>query len=78
MSDITELFVSLLQEHGSVDIAEHVFKQSLNDDAVLKEEYSEWCHAVGSSEKRGFLDFCEDYIANQDSIYDSLSEYNDE
>lgn len=78
MNDITELFISLLHEHDSVDIAEDVFMKSLVDDPELREEYREWCHAVGSSEKRGFLDFAEEYIANRHSAYDSLSEYNDE
>lgn len=78
MNDITELFASILQEHRSMDIADDVFKKMLVDDPGLKEEYSEWCHSVGSSEKRGFLDFAEQYIAEQDSVYDSLSDYNDE
>lgn len=77
-SDITEFFISLLHEHGSVDIADYAFKKALHEDSGLREEYAEWCHAVGSSEKNGFLDFCEEYMQNQDSIYDSLSDYNDE
>ena len=33
---------------------------------------SQWCHEVGSSERRGFLDFCEEYLDNQESIWDTL------
>ena len=31
------------------------------EDDYLREDYEEWCHAVGSSEKNGFLDYCEEY-----------------
>jgi len=78
MTDLTEFFADLLRQHRSVDIANDAFKKLLNDDSDLKAAYSEWCHEVGSSEKDGFIDFCEEYLENQDSIYDSLSEYNDE
>lgn len=76
--DITDFFISLLQEHGSVDIADYAFKKAIHEDPGLREEYTEWCHAVGSTEKNGFLDFCEEYMSDQDSIYDSLSDYNDD
>lgn len=45
----------------------------------LRERYREWCHEVGSSEKKGFLDYCEEYFESQDSIWDNLKdEYEDE
>ena len=50
----------------------------LPDDPELHAAYREWCASNGSSEKNGFIDFCEEYLAEQDSIYDSLSDYNDE
>lgn len=78
MTDITDLFVDLIQQHRSIDIANDVFKKRLADDPELKALYSEWCSESGSSEKDGFIDFCEEYLDNQDSIYDSLSDYNDE
>lgn len=77
-NDITDFFINLLNEHKSIDIADYAFKKALHEDAGLRDEYSEWCLAVGSSEKNGFLDFCEEYMNNQDSIYDSLSDYNDD
>lgn len=77
-TDLTEYFISLLREHGSVDMADYAFKRALHEDPELREEYSEWCLAVGSTEKNGFLDFCEEYMNNQDSIYDMLSDYNDD
>lgn len=78
MTDITDFFAELLQQQRSIDIANDVFKKRLAEDPELKAQYSEWCSEVGSSEKDGFIDFCEEYLDNQDSIYDSLSDYNDE
>lgn len=78
MPDLTDYFIDLLHQHRSVDIANDAFKKQLNDDPDLKTAYSEWCAETGNSEKNGFIDFCEEYLENQDSIYDSLSDYNDE
>lgn len=77
MADITELFLQLLHQYKSVDIAEAEFKRMLHEDTDLKEEYREWCDAVGSSEKMGFLDYCDEYMDSQESIYDTLNDYDE-
>ena len=77
MKDITQIFDSLLQQYDGIDIANSEFRKMLNEDDALKEEYSEWCHAVGSSEKKGFLDYCEEYKASQDSIWDTLTDFDE-
>lgn len=76
--DITALFIQLLEEHKSVDIADTVFKRMLDDDPELREEYKEWCHSVGSSEKSGFLDYCEEYLDSERSKYDTLNDYDED
>lgn len=78
MNDITELFGELLRQYRSIDIAEAEFKKMIHEDSELHEEYREWCDAVGSSEKMGFIDYCEEYIESQDSIYDHLNDFDDE
>lgn len=78
MEDIEQFFIDLLNQNRSIDIAEAEFKKLIADDADLKAAYSEWCHETGSSERHGFRDFCEEYRDNQDSIWDSLSDYNEE
>lgn len=77
MKDITELFQQLIHQNRSVDIAEAEFKKLIHEDAELREQYREWCDAVGSSEKMGFLDYCDEYIESQDSIYDTLNDYDE-
>ncbi len=78
MYDITQYFDSLLSEHDSIDIAESEFRKALAEDPELAAEYSEWCHAVGSTEKRGFLDYADEYKEMRDSVWDSLHDYDDE
>jgi hypothetical protein len=77
MDDITLLFDDLLKSYGSVDIAEAEFKRMINDDQDLRDEYRNWCDEVGFSEKRGFLDYFEEYMETQDSIWDNLNDYDE-
>jgi hypothetical protein len=77
MNDIIQIFDSLIEQYGSIDIANNEFKKLIAEDENIFEEYSEWCHAVGSSEKKGFLDYCEEYKASQDSIWDTLTDFDE-
>ena len=79
MEHITDFFNEMLRQYGSIDIAEAEFKKLVHEDPELRERYLEWCQEVGSSEKKGFLDYCEEYLESQDSIWDNLKdEYEDE
>lgn len=77
-NDLTDYFISLLEQSRSVDIAESEFKRAIADDDELHEEYRQWCHEVGNSEKNGFVDFCNEYIDDRNEVWESLSDYNDE
>jgi len=74
MDSITDIFNDMLDQYGSIDIAEAEFKKLIHEDAEIKAKYREWCSEVGSSEKRGFLDYCEEYFESQDSIWDNLKD----
>lgn len=76
-NDITELFRSLIEQNGSIDVAESEFKKMIAEDDGLRAQYREYCDEVGSSERRGFLDFAEDYMDSQQSLYDSLSDFDE-
>ena len=77
MNDIIQIFDSLIEQYGSIDIANNEFKKLIAEDENIFEEYSEWYHAVGSSEKRGFLDYCDEYKKSQDSIWESLKDFDE-
>ena len=78
MEDITQVFDSYLAQYGSVDIAEAEFKKNLHEDPDLKAAYRKWCDEVGSSDKRGFFDSCDEYFNSQNDIWNTLSDYNDD
>ncbi len=50
----------------------------IHEDPELRASYRQWCDEVGSSEKRGFLDYCEEYFESLDSIWDNLKDEYDE
>lgn len=78
MNDITELFESLLLNFRSVDVAEREFNRMIDDDPQLREQYSSWCEENGYTERYGFSEFAAEYIENQNSIWDSLTDYDAE
>ena len=78
MNDITELFDSLLVSFRSVDLAWREFNRMADDDPQLKEQYASWCEENGYTERYGFKDYAEEYIENQNSIWDSLTDYDAE
>lgn len=75
--DNTEYFNSLISQTGSIDMAEAEFKRAIAEDNELHTIYREWCHENGSSERNGFLDFCDEYMESQDSKWDSLNDYDE-
>lgn len=77
MEDITDYFKELLAQHHSIDIAESEFKRMIAEDDELKDRYRQWCDENGSTEKRGFFDYCEEYMDSQDSIWESLNDYDE-
>ena len=78
MDELKGLFISIIEQAQSVDVAEAEFKRLLIDDPELRAGYREYCREQGNSERRGFLDFCNEYMDGQDERWDSLTDYNDE
>lgn len=75
MIDIEERFTAIIDEAPGIDIAESNFKQSLIDDPELRKAYKEYCREQGTSEKNGFIEFCEQYCSDRDEIWESLNDY---
>ena len=78
MEDITQYFIRVIEQAHSFDIAEAEFKRAIAEDPELRAEYRKWCRRQGSSEKNGFLDFCDEYMADRNDIWQSLNDYDDE
>lgn len=77
MEDITDLFIEILRQAGSVDVAESEFKKLIGEDDELHQQYRDWCHEIGNTERRGFIDFCEEYLNDQDSVWDNLNDFDE-
>ena len=75
MNNISDIFDDLLMSCGSVDIAESEFKRMIASDSDLHSEYRDWCLDNGHTERHGFLDYAEEYLQRQDSVWDSLADY---
>ena len=75
MDNFTDLFDSLLHNCGSIDVAEAEFKRMIADDADLRADYRQWCLETGHTERCGFMDYADEYLDSQDSVWDSLTDY---
>jgi hypothetical protein len=75
---IAQYMITLIDSHQSLDLAEAEFKRIIADDHELRTQYREWCQEYGSTERNGFYDFGEEYITNRESVWDSLSDFDDE
>ncbi len=76
-NDITDIFRTIIQQTGSIDMAEAEFKKMIGEDDTLHSLYREYCREVGSSERRGFLDFADEYMDSQQSIWNHLSDFDE-
>lgn len=75
--DLTVYFANLIEQHRSIDLAEDEFKRQISEDVELRSQYREWCEEYGHSLRNGFADFAEEYLENRESVWDSLTDYDD-
>ena len=74
---IHQIFIYILHQADRVDGAESAFKKMIGADEERHRRYREWCHEGGNSERMGFLDFCEEYLADRESVWDNLNDYDE-
>ena len=75
--NIEDFFVYILDQCGSLDMAEAEFRRFLIDEPELRRRYREYCREEGIPERSGFTDFCESYIAGENEPWADLSDYED-
>ncbi len=75
MNDITDLFNSIIDQTGALDIAVSEFKRMIADDPELRAAYKEWCEETGTSERHGFTEYSEEYVRSREEKWDSLTDY---
>lgn len=77
MEDLHELFLTIIKQSDSLDIAESEFRRQMVDDPDLRRAYREYCRENHTSERRGFLDFCEQYLDDQAEVWNTLNDFDD-
>lgn len=75
---MTDLFINIIYQTDSLDMAESEFRRMLVDEPELRRQYKQYCREVGSSERNGFKDFCEEYMEEQDNVWNSLSDFDNQ
>ncbi len=75
MEELEDYFVSIIDQSSSADMAEAEFRRSLVDDENLRRRYKAYCKEIGTSEKNGFMDFCEEYLSGRNEMWNSLDDY---
>ncbi len=76
--DIEEIIHTLIDQNGSIDFVESEFARMIDNDSELKNAYKEWCDDLGYSQKSGYKDYIEEVFESQDSVWDTLTEFEDE
>ncbi len=74
MNDISELLRALLDKLSNTEEVEREFKDMMNDDPQLKEDYKLWCDDMGYSIKTGYQDFIDEQMQDRDEFWESMNE----
>lgn len=80
MIDILEIFEHVLQNARSIDMAESEFKRLMYEDPEIRSAYRMWCEEEDTTEKYGFIVFCQERFDQEESLWDTLTdtdEYNE-
>ncbi len=77
-NSIEEYIISLIEQHHSLDMAEDDFRKVLSSDHDFRAEYRHWCDEMGYTERHGFRDYAAEYLSQKDSVWDSLTDYDED
>lgn len=73
-NDITIIFDDIIKQYRTLELSEEIFRTMIEEDKQLDADYQEWCDTVGVSSRKGFPYYYEEYIEQQDSVWDSLDD----
>ena len=71
-NDITITFDDIIKQYRTLDLSEDIFRSMMAEDKQLEADYKEWC-----DKRKGFAYYYEEYIEQQDSIWDSLDDHDE-
>ena len=73
----TITFDDIIKQYRTLDLSEDIFRSMMAEDKQLEADYKEWCDTLGIPERKGFAYYYEEYIEQQDSIWDSLDDHDE-
>lgn len=77
MEDLHKIFLHIIEQSHSLDMAEAEFRRQMIDDPDLRRSYKHYCRENGLSERDAFADFCQSYMEQQDEVWDSLNDFDE-
>jgi len=75
--DVSDFFISLIEEFRNVREAEKEFRRQISDDPALEAEYEAWCAKNDYEPRTALREFGEEYIEARESRWNSLNDYDD-
>ena len=75
--DITQYYISLLEQFRSVKVAEQEFRRYMEDDEQLQKAYAEWCEENEYSLREGLREFGSRYIEEREERWQSLNDFDE-
>ncbi len=73
--DVSEYFISLIEEFRNLREAEKEFRRQMEDDPVLMAEFDAWCSENEYEPRTALREFGEEYIETRESRWESLNDY---
>ncbi len=76
-NDITVTFDDIIKQYRTLDLSEESFWSMVREDKQMEADYKEWCETMGVPERKGFSYYYEEYIDQQESVWDSLNDHDE-
>lgn len=75
--DLTNYYISLLENFRSVRLAEQELRRQMDDDPELQRTYAAWCEEHEYEPKEGLKEFGSQYIQEREERWQTLNDYDD-
>lgn len=75
---IEDTIRTLIDQHRNIAAVEAEFALLLRDNSKFHELYNDWCTDLGYSTRTGYKECIKEIFDSEDSVWDSLSEFEDQ
>lgn len=75
--NISDYYISLLEQFRTVRLAEQEFRRHMEDDKDLEAAYLEWCEENEYSPREGLREFGIEYMENREEKWKSLDDFDE-